>query len=480
MIDDEIVIQYTSNLLYLQENLKIKNLEIIMTKKKSPPNFPDILGEITGNQRINIGLVQVALAIRPRVLRAGRPFEVVLLVQNSSDIAVDFVARVRLPDRDAKGKKGRFVNKVDKLVIGLEPAQVGYLILPVSSLPDTAVSADYSLTIDVKMKPASDDKPRRVRTESGGGIVDHHYLADGVEDTIEELKHLNWTANKVSGLRSTGLEVKFGLMSGTVGKITNLEPGWESLWTLSDLSDVTLLLEKFRKQLLEEVLPTLTAERIYPRAYTTTLTNFEQAGFRLSKWEAIVIAKMMTLILVFSDPSKLMELIAGHYNLKPLLSDGADIDTMQIPRWVSQFVTLVNREPHALEQPIKGILNFCYEGLLYDAVTNAFIRVESILGESLGSAKERKMYRNQVISKYHDQNLDFPSVYLPLVLGGISATDLVVLEGDSMEDAVHELRDMVDNRRREQLNDDTAALFAMTDRLMEKVLLKYGYDAKRM
>jgi len=451
-----------------------------MAKKKYTANFPDILGEITSNQRINIGLVQVALAIRPRVLRAGRPFEAVLLVQNSSDIPVDFVARMRLPDRDAKGKKGRFVNKVDKLVIGLEPAQVGYLILPVSSLPDTAISADYSMTIDVMMKPASNDKPRRVRLETGGGEVDPNNLADGVADKIEELKHLNWTTNKVSGLRSTGLEVSFGLMSGTIGKIANLKPGWESLWTIADLADVTLLIEKFRNQMIRDVLPTLTSERIYPRAYTTTLTNFSNAGFPLSKWEAIVIAKMLTLILVFAAPSKLMELISGSYNLKPILAENANLDDAEIPHWTSQFLTLVNREPAAFQQAIKGIFEFCYEGLLHDAITNAFERVESILGEPLGSSEERAIYREQVMTDYHDKKLDFSSVYLPLVLGGITATDLVVLPDDNMEDAVHDLRDMVNERRNSFLNDDTEGLFSMADRLMEKVLLKYGYDAKRM
>ena len=129
-----------------------------MADKTYTPNFPDLLGDVTDGKRVNIGLVQVALAIRPRVIRAGRPFETIMLVQNASDVAVDFMARVRLPDRDAEGKKGRFVCKVDKLVLGLEPAQVGYLVLPVSTLPDTAISADYAITMDVKMKPAGDAK----------------------------------------------------------------------------------------------------------------------------------------------------------------------------------------------------------------------------------------------------------------------------------------------------------------------------------
>ena len=39
-------------------------------------NYPDVLGFLTGGQRSNFGSAQVALAVRPRIVRAGRPFEV--------------------------------------------------------------------------------------------------------------------------------------------------------------------------------------------------------------------------------------------------------------------------------------------------------------------------------------------------------------------------------------------------------------------
>lgn len=447
---------------------------------KKDLNFPDILGTITSGQRVNIGVVQVALAIRPRVLRAGRPFETILLVQNASDTPIDFVARVRLPQKDAKGKKGRFVTKVDKLVVGLEPAQVGYIILPVSTLPDTAISADYSITMDVQMKPANNNKPRRVRAVEGGGEVTVAHLADGIPEKIDELAHLNWTAKKVSGLRSTGLEIQFGLMSGTVGKIADLKPGWESLWTMADLVDDALMLQKFRKPLLEQVLPNLTVDKVYSWAFQSTLANFEKSGFPLSKWEAIMVAKLITLILLFASPSKLMELIAGNYNLKPLLAEDADLSNVKLPQWTSQFLNLLNREPRAIQQPVKAIFHFCYEDLLHDAITNAFERIELAINESLGSTEERATYREQILTEYQEGTLNFSTLYLPLVLGGITAADLVVLPDDNMEDAVHHLRDMVDARRETMLNDDTAGVFNMVDRLMEKVLLKYGYDAKRM
>jgi len=451
-----------------------------MSDKNYTPNFPDILGEITDGARVNIGLVQVALAIRPRVIRAGRPFETILLVQNASDVAVDFMARVRLPERDADGKKERFVTKAEKLVIGLEPAQVGYLILPVSTLPDTAISADYSITMDVKMKPAGDGKPSRVRFEDGGGLVVPEQLGEGMAEKVEELTHLNWTADKVGGLRSTGLEVKFGLMSGTVGKIADLKPGWESLWTMADLVDNALLLQKFRKQLSAQVLPALTAEQLYSTAVLTVGDNFQKAGFTLSKWERIVIAKMMSLVLIFGAPNKVMELVAGRFNLRPKLAEDANLNNLNLPHWVSEYLNLVNREPRALQAPSKAIFQFCFEGLLRDAAELAFERIELALDESLGTGKEHETYINQLMQDYKSGELGFTQVYLPLVLGGITAADLVVLPNDNMEDAVHDLREMVDARRSQFYNEDTAGLFQIIDRLMEKVLLKYGYDAKRM
>ena len=39
---------------------------------------------------------------------------------------------------------------------------------------------------------------------------------------------------------------------------------------------------------------------------------------------------------------------------------------------------------------------------------------------------------------------------------------------------------MVDMRRMKYETDETMGVFEMTDRLMEKVLFKYGYVAKRM
>ena len=59
-------------------------------------NYPDVLGFLSGGQRANFGSAQIALAVRPRIARAGRPFEVLVFVQNASDGAIDVTMTLAL------------------------------------------------------------------------------------------------------------------------------------------------------------------------------------------------------------------------------------------------------------------------------------------------------------------------------------------------------------------------------------------------
>ena len=100
-----------------------------------PDNLPDLLGAVTGGDRLNLDVMQCALGVRPSSIPAGKPFEAILLLQNASDVNVDVTAVVRLPEQDAKGKRNRFIVKRERLVVGLRPAEVGYMTLPLSSSP---------------------------------------------------------------------------------------------------------------------------------------------------------------------------------------------------------------------------------------------------------------------------------------------------------------------------------------------------------
>ena len=191
--------------------------------------YPDILGYLTGGPRCNVSVAQLALATRPRVVRAGHPFEAILMIQNACDADIDITATLQLPQRDAKGQKDCFKSKACRLVIGLRPAEVGYLQLPVMCAASTATHEGYKLGVTVQVKPLS--KPLRVRPADDDGDLGGIDLMP--DDEISELQNLAFSVEKSFGL-GTVLETTFSVLPGKIGRLAHLSPGWVSLWIMPE------------------------------------------------------------------------------------------------------------------------------------------------------------------------------------------------------------------------------------------------------
>src|SRR3954452_426586 len=120
-----------------------------MSEKQTAPNYPDILGYRTGGQQLSIGDVQMALGVRPPGARVGRPFAVILLLQNMSDANVEVSATLHLPLKDAAGEKLRFGSPNEHSSVNLLPAEVGYLVIPVGTRANAAQAKEYTIGVEV-------------------------------------------------------------------------------------------------------------------------------------------------------------------------------------------------------------------------------------------------------------------------------------------------------------------------------------------
>ena len=156
-----------------------------MTDPKPAPNYPDILGYITDDQFLAIGVVQAALAVRPPVARVGRPFGAILLLQNMSDSSVDVTATLYLPPKDDAGQKGHFGTPKSVMEIKLLPAEVGYLVMPINTLPRTAPAQEYAIAVDVQVKGPS--KPRFIRQVNAADDINLDYYFALTEEAIQKL-----------------------------------------------------------------------------------------------------------------------------------------------------------------------------------------------------------------------------------------------------------------------------------------------------
>lgn len=353
----------------------------------SEPNYPDVLGYITGGPRVRIGVLQLAVAVHPRITRAGRPFEVMVLIQNASDVELEVVVSLTFPERDAKKQKNRFVSKAARLVIGLEAAEVGVAVLPVSSLPDTAPSDSYSITMDVKVRPSGSEKPNRIREANGGGALDLDDLEAAAQAKLPELRNVQWDTR--SSLIGSSLSVPFTVMSGKVGQFADLKPSWTRLWSLSDLVDQVLLFNK-HKESLAKMLPKLTRAPVYTQLVESTRRQFSESGVVLKPLEEQLIAKILTVILEYArlSPKDIRYLVGEDYSIQRYL----EVDELRpapksvaLPAWAQDLLRALNRDERVVEYPVRAIGHFSYAGLLKDAMQHTFDRIQAITDLDMAS-----------------------------------------------------------------------------------------------
>lgn len=438
-------------------------------------NYPDILGMLTGGQRYSISVVDVALTVRPRVVRAGRPFEVIMLIQNNSDAPVDVHVALQMPEKDAAGQKDKFVTSKQNLVIGMQPAEVGYVTLPMSSMPDTAISRDYVVGMEVSATPLQ--KPARVRKNDAGDEGDITLLAEDKRESALELQKLRYSINK-RGLRTTILEVGFSLLAGKVGKPLHLEPGWTTLWTLDDQNDEELLLQLYRVLLRDDVIPKLRRRALHQPLLEKVKEKFEGAGYKLLAIEADAIARLLVLILEFANLSRTSheKMDAGIYNLEPRLADKRLMvdETLPLPRWTVALLRALARDPRVEKVAARAIPFVAFDELLYDAMIYSFYRIEYITGEDLGTDEEKADYAEMMLKKLSMKGeMDFSQAYMPLVIGGILAFERIMLQDERLDETLEGLKYVLENRQ-DEMDESNELIFEMTQNVINTTLKKYG------
>ncbi len=443
-------------------------------------NYPDILGTITNGARYNVNVAQVALGIRPRNVHAGRAFEVILLIQNASDVDVDVTATLQLPPQDTKKKPKRFIAKSERLVVGLRPAEVGYVMLPVTSLPDTAIGDGYKIGVSVEVKPQG--KPRRVRTNEGGGQVNPEYLRTETISDLNELKKLTYSTTR-RGLMGSVLEAPFNVMSPKIGALVDLKPSWISLWKMSDHHDDSLLLKQYAEKLQTFVLPKLKREALYPPLYQATTERFQKSGYTLKQAEAHYITKLLVYILEMAAPDENGPdyLKDPHFDVHLALKKVArgEQDPLTLPAWCKGMLKAIESNPStAFDQPAVALANNGYEELLRDAMRLGFQMITTATGEKMGSEKDMQDYADRLIGKLQSDKaaLSFGDVYLPLLLGGVIIYDRAVLKAEQVGEMLTELSRIIKSRYAE-INADDDMVYHLTEQVIDRSLQKFGYRA---
>ncbi len=413
-------------------------------------NLPDLLGAITGGERLNLDVVQCALAVRPARTPAGRAFEAILLLQNASDVDVDVTASVRLPDRDAARKRNRFFAQKERLLVGLRPAEVGFLTLPVSSSPKTKPAPGYKLAIDLAVKRVGKKKAGRVRAADGGGVFVETELP---EDRQEHIWHLQQMVFSAARAGRSGVAATFEVLPPSPGGVADLTPEWVSLWTMRDHVDDSLLAERVRDQ-LNAVLPHLHRETVFFPLLDVVQTHFRRAGFWLKAGEAVYITKLLTLVLEQGAPEVEGEAVQ--------------------PDWFRRTCRVLADRPAVAKSVPLLVQEFLFFDLVRDAVRLGLTMIGTVTGEDFGDESEQEDYVNSVLARLQDGGMDFQHAYLPLVLGGLIANMRVVMPEEDPRESIALLQKARHYRADREMDEYSEPVFDLTDRLIARAQEQVG------
>ena len=445
------------------------------------PNFPDVLGYVTDSERQTIGPVQVTLATRPRSVQAGQPFTVVILLQNTVDSHIDVGVSLQLPEKDAGGKKGNFTTKKQRLVVGVEATEVGFIRWPVSCNLKTAPGDDYVLGIEITPRVLN-KKANPIRLPEGGGRFSPDTVEEKARQQLEVLRQLEFSTGRRSGfMRSSNmLETSFKVVAGKINKPLNADPQWVCIWALGKQSDAEPLIAQYGELMRVKVLPALKRQRLYEPLLEKTKERFQAAQYPLTESEASAIARLLTLVLEFGNSGDLIAqggAPAGAYHVQSILSTKrlpGEIEERNMPRWAKAFLQAIAKDERVAGVPEKVIPAIAYDALLYDALMYSFQIVERDSGEDLGTSEEMAAYSEQVLKSLSPEGaMNFSYTYLPLVLGGIMTTDLMLMKGERLAEVMREIVHVIENRYDEH-TEESDPIFHIAERLLEQTLRKYG------
>lgn len=436
--------------------------------------YPEILGTITKGERQTIGVVQAALAMRPFAVRAGRVFEVLVLLQNMSDAPLDVHVTLKLPETDHKNHAKRFVARRTRLGVDVQPAEVGLVVLPAACLPDTAPGVGYKVQVEVQAKAKT--RPHRVRHENAPPI-DPSTLNDTLAEQVETLQRLRF-AGGGGLLRKNVLENTFNVMPGGPAPAADLQAEWQSLWTVADGMSERDVIVKERERIMRQLLPALRRDTLFEPLRDTTQQQFADAGFELLPIEALFIGKMLALVAELAAPEYTGHgLIAGgEFSITPMLNQEDIPETLDVPHWFHEMLTLMKREPRIAAVPQQVLPTALYLPLLRDAITCGFEIFESTTGHEAGSAAEKTTYTDKIIRalETNDEPLSFGQVYMPLVIAGLATCKQTMLPKESEHEMLVEMTRVLDLRGNIYHTEDTAVIFEVIAKILKRGLRRYG------
>ena len=406
------------------------------------PLYPDVLGVIAGGARIHMDALQMAVGVFPRQVYLNQPVEVILILQNMVDQAVDVRVALQLPNRDGNGKPVNIIIPKRTMNFTLRAAEAGVLRIPMVPVPPTQAVDNLPIQVAVRQRP---HRPGRVVRPAAGGAPPSVLAVSPFK--LHVLRDVEFISHTYSQ-SPENVRIHFNVAPKKLPNApTDLKPTYETLWTMEQLSEERQLAQA-RIDDARLVASGMTRSQLYTPMLHAVDEIYAARGLPLHPGEAKTIAKMITYT----------------------LDDGAALEQvtkLEDTRWFQTLCQVLAFDPSVAEWEAGSIaVRYLFEAAVYDAVLLAFGLIRPRVRVNLGDKTERVNYANRVIGWLAGQaEPDLTYIYLPLVLGGVAVNSVVVPREEDPWQTLDEVREAYRGRMR-LVSGTALEIFDMLDKLV--------------
>jgi hypothetical protein len=391
-----------------------------------------------------------------------------------------------LPNADAAGKKNKFSAKMLRIAVGMQPAEVGIILLPVSSLAETAAGA-VKFGVGISGVKAI-ERGGRIRTPDGGGELYLPGLKPETHKLMDNLSKQKFVGGKKGLLGGAAtLEPTALIQPGGLTEITDLKPEYRTIWTRAELrEDPLILLERFKDDLTQHALIALDRTQMLAPLVEKTVARFQQVGYELYEVESKLIGRVLTHVIEYActgqfSYGRTYELLPEYEVLPLIQQQPSQRETIRL-RWLIPVLHAIAEDNRAAKYMTRVMVkDTVYDALLRDSLTWALNTVETATGLELGTKEELEQHADQWFEKFQRrvrgepdaEPLTIEDVYLPLVLAGIASYDELTLPNEDIK-AFNPLFQVMLRERADERTAENSSLYDIAAMLLDKALKKYG------
>ena len=436
--------------------------------------YPDLLGYVTQHARLQVGVLQIAITVKPFAVRVGQNFTILLLIQNTLDCSVSIAVRLILPTHDQKQKPSPFLVPTSQMAFDIKPAEFGYLRLPLHCDSKTSIGSNYRITLELTHRSIGEGEI--VRGDFDATLVEQMSFDATLLQKLDQMRQHRYLTQKP--IKPAGgavlLDIPFNVVPGKSNTETIHRAKWVSLWQEEDRVDESRLIEKYQDRLDEHMLPRLNRTVMFKPLLLETKWRFAQAGLPLHDIEIILIAKLLTLVLEFgaAELNNQPELMAGRYNIAPYLEQSeGNFSLATLPKWFRAMLSIAHKDPHALTIPERIIPTELYLPLLMDAAELGYEIIEKSIGKLPMTREDCLTEVDHLLGRLRQPNethLPIAWVYFPFVIAGMAILDRIVMSGEKIEGVLHNSRLILQARMSELDTQYDQRLFQLGQSLLEK------------